>query len=146
MPRGYWGVALYEPKFEENWGMIVRSAYNFGANFIATIGHRYKRDCLDTTDGTKHIPTFHFKNTEDFLESIDKRCILIGVEVNGKSALETYSHPENACYIFGGEDKSLPEGLMQFSSIRIETNRCLNISVAASIVLYDRHLKQTWRK
>ena len=138
-------MALYEPKFKENYGMIVRSAYNFGANFIATIGHRYRRDFQDTIDGTNHIPLFNFPDLDSFLVSIDKRCILVGVEVNGKIGLESFSHPQNACYIFGGEDRNLPDELLQQTSVKIDTKYCLNLAVTAGIIMWDRRLKQTQR-
>lgn len=46
--RGYFGIGIYNPKTETNMGTLWRSAYNFGADFIFTIGMRYKKMGSDT--------------------------------------------------------------------------------------------------
>jgi hypothetical protein len=56
--RGYWGIAFYEPKFEENIGTAVRSANCFGANFITIIGNRYEKQPSDTMASYRHLPIF----------------------------------------------------------------------------------------
>ncbi len=140
--RGYYGIALYEPKFEENLGTVIRSCMNFRADFICTIGNRYSKQASDTTDATKHIPLFHFKDTQDFIEHIPKDCELVSIEVDGKEQLESMNHPQRAIYILGGEDRTLPEEIQGLGrSARLDTNYCLNMAVTASVVMYDRHLK-----
>lgn len=42
MKKGYYGIGIYETKEETNVGTLWRSAQNFGADFIFTIGARYK--------------------------------------------------------------------------------------------------------
>jgi tRNA(Leu) C34 or U34 (ribose-2'-O)-methylase TrmL len=142
MKRGFIGIALYEPKFEDNLGTIFRSAMDFDIDFIMTIGHRYKKQPTDTTMAYKHIPLFHFKDTKDFLAHIPQDCELISVEVDGAEQLETFTHPERAIYILGGEDRSVPKSLQEKGkSIKIATRFCLNLAVCASIVMYDRNCK-----
>lgn len=143
MRRGYWGVALYQPKNEYNWGTVLRSCYNFGADFVITIGHRYKKQCSYTVAADRHIPVFHYPDIENFLNALPVNCIVVPVETNGSTNLFSFCHPERAVYVFGGEDLTLPESIMKFPrSAFIQTNRCLNLSVAASIVMYDRLLKR----
>lgn len=77
MKRGYYGIALYEPKTIENLGTILRSAHNFDADFICTIGERYKKQNTDTTDAQKHIPLFHYDTLEEFLKAMPKNCTIV---------------------------------------------------------------------
>lgn len=140
--RGYYGIALFEPKTEENLGTIIRSAHDFGVDFICTIGNRYYHQRSDTTKGTKHIPLFHFEDTEDFLKHIPEDCELVSVEVNGKKSLPEFKHQERAIYVFGGEDRTIPEDIQSLGrTVKIDTKYCLNLAVTASIVMYDRGAK-----
>lgn len=140
MSKGYWGVALYQPQNEVNWGTVLRSAYNFNANFICTIGRKYQRQCSDTVNASKNLPVFHYETMEDFLTHMPVECELVRVEVDGEYKLETFCHPKRGVYLFGPENGSLPQ-ISRGLSLHIETNQCLNLAVAASIVMYDRHQK-----
>jgi tRNA(Leu) C34 or U34 (ribose-2'-O)-methylase TrmL len=140
MKRGYYGIALYEPKTTENIGTILRSAHNFDCDFICTIGARYKKQPSDTTDAQKHIPVFHYDTLEHFLESVPKNATILRCEVDGKNALETLKHPECAIYIFGGEDRSVPE-ISSSIGVKIDTKFCLNLATTASIFMFHRSLK-----
>ena len=140
MTKGYWGVALYQPQNEINWGTVLRSAYNFDANFIATIGRKYHRQCSDTVNASKNLPMFHYESLEDFIQHMPLDCQLVRVEVDGERHLEKFCHPKSAVYLFGPENGSLP-AIDQGVSVSIQSNRCLNLAVSASIVMYDRHQK-----
>ena len=146
--RGFYGLMLYRPKTESNLGAIIRSAYNFEANFISTVGNRYHRQAFDTTNATNTIPLFHYHSLESWFESIPINCWLIPVEVNGAYSLEKFVHPERAIYIFGGEDLTLPKSILELprsSSVRLDTRQCMNLASIASIVMYDRYLKGSMR-
>ena len=134
--RGYFGIVFYEPKFKENIGTAVRSAHCFEVDFIGIIGRRYKTQASDTTVAERHVPLYEYKNLDDFFRHIPLGCEVIGVEVDGKD-IRSFTHPERAIYIFGGEDRTLPK---EFTNrIKIETNYCLNMAVAAAIVMFHRN-------
>ena len=138
--RGYFGVVFFEPKFEENIGTAIRSSHCFGADFLGVIGARYKRQATDTMATEKHVPIFEYKDLQDFLDHVPAGCAVIGIECDGEQTLETFNHPERAIYVLGGEDRSLPPEIKK--RIRFETSHCVNMAVAASIVLYDRNQKK----
>lgn len=151
--RGFHGIALYEPKFIENHGTILRTAQAFGADLIYLIGDRYRGPALagDTGKSHRHVPTIRLATLEDFWECVPRDTEVIPVEVDGDWELPDYAHPERAIYLFGGEDRTLPRDLYRQSpvirpSIRIETSMCLNQAVTASIVLYDRHAKEAQKR
>jgi tRNA(Leu) C34 or U34 (ribose-2'-O)-methylase TrmL len=143
MKRGYFGIGIYHPKTSENIGTLWRSAHNFGADFIFTIGKRYKRQASDTTKAERHIPLYEYNSFEDFREHLPRGCQLVFIEqAEGAKPLAETTHPETAAYILGAEDYGVPEALMRgYQKVFIETPMCLNVAVAGSIALYDRSIK-----
>src|SRR3990167_9696014 len=128
--RGYFGIAFYQPKFKENIGTVVRSAHCFGADFIAIIGARYKKQASDTMATERHIPIYEYEDTDDFLHHLPLGCEIVSIEFDGTKTLEQMKHPQRAVYVFGGEDRTLP---LEFSNRhRFDTTHCVNMAVAAS--------------
>lgn len=138
------GICLYSPSKLENYGTVLRTAFNFGANFICTINNQYKRQKSDTVDSINQIPCFHYKTTQDFLNSYPKNCNLISVELTpGARELNDFCHFKNAIYIFGGEKGSFSVPLeltSQSVNVKLNTNKCLNLGVCAGIVMFHRQL------
>jgi tRNA G18 (ribose-2'-O)-methylase SpoU len=141
----YFGIGIYQPKTEENIGTLWRTAYILGAQFIFIIGKKYTRQKTDTTKAWSKIPLFQFENTEAFLNSHPYSCLLVGIEMD-KSAenIHKFQHPQRAIYLLGSEDKGLPKQLKQKCHylVQLPGESSLNVSVAGSIVLYDRISKQ----
>lgn len=139
--RGYFGIGIYMPKTSENIGTLWRSAHNFGASFIFTIGSRcIARQPSDTTMASHSIPFYSYPDLKSFILPSD--CFLVGIEQHAKSvSIKKHIHHERACYILGSEDNGLPEEVIEHCTggiIHIDTPRCLNVAVAGSIVMYDR--------
>jgi tRNA(Leu) C34 or U34 (ribose-2'-O)-methylase TrmL len=143
MKRGYFGIGIYHPKTTENIGTLWRSAHNFGADFIFTIGRRYKQQASDTTKAERHVPLYEYESFDDFRSHLPRGCRIVFVEqIEGSRALPTVHHPESAAYVLGAEDYGVPEEIMTgFEKVHIETPLCLNVAVAGSIVMYDRSTK-----
>lgn len=142
MKRGYFAIGIYEPKTETNIGTLWRSAHNFGADFIFTIGKRYKKERSDTTKAEKHIPLYSYSDWQDFVEHLPSGCEIVCVEqADGARKLGEVVHPERAVYVLGAEDYGIPEDKMRgHQKVFIDTPMCLNVAVAGSIVLYDRSI------
>ena len=145
MKRGYFGIGIYHPKTTENIGTLWRSAHNFGADFIFTIGKRYKQQASDTTKAQRHIPLFEYMTFEEFKNHLPSGCQMVFVEqTEGARNLRESCHPESAVYILGAEDYGIPEEMMKgHQKVFIETPMCLNVAVAGSIAMYDRLTKLT---
>lgn len=141
--RGYFGIGVYHPKTDVNIGTLWRSSLNFDADFIFTIGHRYKKQASDTTKSFKHIPLWQFENWEEFKKNAPYDCPMIFVEqVDNATNIKNFVHPERALYILGAEDYGVPEKIMKgHQKIFIDTPMCLNVSVAGSIIMFDRNNK-----
>jgi len=143
--RGYFGVGIYHAKTEANIGTLWRSAHNFGAAFIFTIGKRYKKQSSDTTKAWKTVPLFHYATFGEFYENIPHDCRLIAIEQSESSkSISSFLHPERAIYLLGAEDHGLPGSIQDdcHAIIHIDTPMCLNVATAGSIIMYDRSIKR----
>lgn len=143
---GYYGIGIQNGKTPENLGVLWRSAQNFGASFIFTIGNRYAKQASDTHNAVNAIPYFHYKTFEEFYDHLPKGAMLISVELTGAATLlSDFKHPRNAVYLLGAEDHGLSKIAIEKSHhlVKFDTPKSLNVSVAGSIVMYDRNVKGT---
>ena len=142
MNRGYFGIGVYHAKKDVNIGTLMRSACCFGASFVFTIGRRYSRQAADTVHSMKNIPCYHYADIEELKEHIPVGCRIVGVElIDSAREVGRYSHPDRAIYLLGAEDHGLtPKALSHCHDVVVipGASRCLNVSAAGSIVLYDR--------
>lgn len=146
MKRGYFGIGVFNCKNTANIGTLWRSAHCFGADFIFTVGARYKYQPSDTMKTSRHIPLFAFTDILDLRSHIPMGCELIGIELSDEAkSLASFVHPESACYLLGAEDHGLDEAAISACHRIVQipgASHCLNVSVAGSIVLYDRVSKE----
>lgn len=142
--RGYFGIGIERGKFDVNYGTLFRTAQIFGASYIFIIGARFKPQCSDTMKSWKTTPTFSYKDFEDFKNHRPYNCPLVGVELDPKAhKLSSFVHPEQCCYLLGAEDHGLTKEAYANCQalIVLPGEQSLNVSVAGSIVLYDRIAK-----
>ncbi|MDM8008987.1 MAG: RNA methyltransferase [Phycisphaerae bacterium] len=147
--RGYWGIGVYHPKKEHNFGTILRNAYAFGASFVFTVGPRFRLQAADTARAWRHVPVFRYQDMDDLRAHLPYACSLVGVEIVEEAIyLPRFSHPERACYLLGAEDYGLPREVVACCehAVRIPgAAYCLNLATAAAIIMYDRVSKRTTR-
>jgi tRNA G18 (ribose-2'-O)-methylase SpoU len=143
--RGFWGMGIYRPLNEVNIGTLWRSAFVFGADFIFTIGKRYKHQSSDTVNAWRHVPFWNFLTIEDFKKAMPKDSVLVCVEISPFArSLSEFTHPERAIYILGAEDSGIPQEILSKNiCVQIKTERdfCLNVAVAGTLIMYDRMIK-----
>ena len=143
--RGYFGIGCVNMKGKANYGTLFRSANCFNADFIFLVGKRFKRQCSDTMHTERHIPLYEYQTCEDFLNNIPYNCRLVSAEITSNATdLVNFVHPERAIYVLGQEDGNVPQAILEKSIVvKIPTWHCLNVSVAGSIILYDRIAKSS---
>ncbi|OMP30206.1 RNA methyltransferase [Mangrovimonas sp. DI 80] len=137
----FFGIGIQNGKTPENLGMLWRSAQNMGASFIFTIGNRYAKQACDTHNAVKAMPYFHYDTFEDFFNNMPKGARLVGVELTEDAVpLETFHHPRRCVYLLGAEDHGLSKKAIEKAHFLVKFNSQLsvNVSVAGSIVMYDR--------
>jgi tRNA(Leu) C34 or U34 (ribose-2'-O)-methylase TrmL len=144
MSRGFFGIGIVNGKFDANVGQLLRTGCCFGADFLYSVGQRYKNTPTNTVHAERHIPFYEYSDIEDMLSHRPYGCQPICIELKPQARnLSSFVHPERAIYILGQEDGSLPDDLcLMFPTIYIDTLYCLNVCVAGSIVLYDRKNKE----
>ena len=139
-------IGIEHTKTDVNVGTLWRSAYNFNASMIFTIGKRYKKQSSDTQKTWRSIPLIHFKDWNDFKEHTPFGWIPIGVELTEQAvSLDKFTHPKRAVYVLGAEDNGLSKEAMSLENkIYIPTGKpqSINVATAGSIVMYDRFVKE----
>ena len=139
----FFGIGIQNGKTPENLGVLWRSAQNLGANFIFTIGNRYAKQACDTHNAVKAMPYFHYETFEEFYRHLPKGARLVGVELTeGAEDLEIFHHPRRCVYLLGAEDHGLSKQAIEKAHflVKFKSELSLNVSVAGSIVMYDRQL------
>jgi len=138
------GIGIFKTKTETNVGTLWRSAFNFGASFIFTIGQRYKKQSSDTVASWKQIPLFNYIDFQDFKDHIPYDYQIICIENDAQSiSIKNFVHPKNCIYLLGAEDNGLSKEILEKykTHLIIPSKYCLNVAVSGSIVMYDRIIK-----
>ncbi|TXE15074.1 RNA methyltransferase [Seonamhaeicola algicola] len=141
----FFGIGILNGKTPENLGVLWRSAQNLGASFIFSIGNRYAKQACDTHDAVKSMPYYHYNTFEDFFNNLPKGTRIVGVELDESAQdLETFNHPRRCVYLLGAEDHGLTKEAIEKSHflVKFKSTLSLNVSVAGSIVMYDRQLSK----
>jgi tRNA G18 (ribose-2'-O)-methylase SpoU len=142
--RGYFGIGAERISKAMNLGAVLRTAHAFGASFVFTIGahHRAKEVRLSDTSKTDgHVPLYEWETLGDM--RLPAKCVLVGVEIDPIAVdLPSFRHPLNAAYILGPEKGELSAEAKRACAhlVKIPTRFCVNLSVAAALVMYDRVL------
>ncbi len=141
----YFGIGIENVKNKFNYGTLYRTACILGASFIFIIGKRFKHQSSDTIKSWTNIPLYRYIKFDDFYKNLPYSSMLVGIEISEKAVqLEDFSHPNQACYLLGSEDYGLSKTALDKCTtiVKLQGNTSLNVSVAGSIVIYDRLLKQ----
>lgn len=142
MNRGYACIALNNPKNQANIGGSLRAAQCFKANLVAVSGKRIRPGITDTGKAYRHIPLVYI---DDIFSVLPFNCVPVAVELHPKARMLTsYMHPERAFYIFGAEDATLGQKILNQCRdiVQIPSTMCLNLAACVNVILYDRLLKR----
>lgn len=141
-------IALINPKFVYNVAAALRAAACFGADDLTYTGKRVDLSKMVRTPREfrmKDYKEVKLHHIEDAYLQKQEWVVPVAIEiVPGAQNLAGFEHPDNALYIFGPEDGSLPQKYrrMCHSFVYIPTRFCMNLSSAVYVTLYDRLVKQ----
>jgi tRNA(Leu) C34 or U34 (ribose-2'-O)-methylase TrmL len=146
-------IALVNPKYPHNVGMVVRLASCYGLRQVWFTGHRVtlnpaKGERLPREERMKGYREVQLVHSEYFFDRFPADSVPVAVEVRAHAEpLHSFEHPESALYVFGPEDGSLPKGLLGHCHrfLVIPTRHCLNLATAVATVLWDREHKRWLR-
>jgi tRNA(Leu) C34 or U34 (ribose-2'-O)-methylase TrmL len=145
--HGLVSIGLVNPKSATNVASILRACGCYGASAVFYTGQRfgYAKDFNADTRRMRHIiPTI---GVDDLLAIAPKDASKVVIElVEGAIPLPEFVHPENAFYIFGPEDASVPEHIVDACDhvVYIPTRNSMNLAATANVVLYDRMAKSDY--
>lgn len=140
--RGYFGIGSERISKAMNLGAVLRTGHAFGASFAFTVNahHRAKEvNLADTAKSASHLPLYEWESLDDM--RLPKGCVLVGIELDERAVdMPSFRHPLNCAYFLGPEKGDLsPEAKALCTHIvKIPTRFCVNLSVAAALVMYDR--------
>ena len=144
-------VLLINPKYPHNVGGAYRAAACFGATDVYVHGDRVP---LESREGYRlpreeRLRAYNDEVNLQELHHMDhivrKGFTPIAVEVSPNAEqLHHFEHPENAIYLFGPEDGSIPKGWRHACHrfVVIPSFHCLNLAGVVYTVLYDRVAKR----
>ena len=142
-------IGLQNPKSPTNVGGVMRAAGCYRADEVRYTGKRYalaaqhrgEQYNTDTKRVSQHIP---LKGVESLLDELDVDTKVICVDlVEGATPLPAFSHPEKAIYLFGPEDGTLDQALIDRADevVYVPTVGCMNLASSVNVLLYDRLAK-----
>lgn len=137
-------IGLSNPKSPTNVGAVMRAAGCFNADAVLYTGERYPRAARFHTDTKSATLSIGLTGVESLLDAVPAGASVVCVElVEGAVALPRFEHPDNAFYIFGPEDGTLDQALVDRADavVFIPTVGCLNLAATVNVVLYDRAAK-----
>jgi len=137
-------IGLTNPKSPSNVGAVLRAAGCYQVDDIFYTGKRYDQAAKFNTDTKDAAENISLIKVETLLEDIPKNAKVVCVElVEGATPLPEYKHPDNAIYIFGPEDGTISQDVIDQADavVYVPTIGCMNLAATVNVVLYDRLAK-----
>lgn len=137
-------LGLINPKSPTNVGAVMRAAGCYQVNHVSYTGERYHRAAKFNTD-TKNIATkIPLTQKTSLLQDLpaDTKIVCIDL-IEGAQPLPEFEHPEKALYVFGPEDGTIDQAIIDSAdhAVYIPTIGCMNLAATVNVVLYDRMAK-----
>jgi tRNA G18 (ribose-2'-O)-methylase SpoU len=142
--RGWFAIGAERISKPLNLGALMRTADAFGAHFVFSIGSPADlavEEYSDTSRSAERLPYYAYTDYSEL--RLPEGCQLVGVELADDAVmLPSFRHPPKAAYILGPEKGSLSDSMLARCNfvVKIPTKFCINLSLAAALVMYDRHL------
>lgn len=143
-------VALVNPKYANNVGMVLRLAACYGLKQVWFTGNRFQEEVevrkrLPREERMKGYADVDLIQYDYFFDQFPRDVTPVAIEVRENSEpLFSFEHPKNPLYIFGPEDGSIPQVLLKHCHrfVVIPSRHCFNLATAVAQVLYDRDYKR----
>ncbi len=139
-------IGLSNPKSPTNVGAVMRAAGCYDVEKVLYTGTRYDRAVKLNTDTQKISSLIPLKQQQNLLDNKADDVQIICVDlVEGAIPLPNFTHPQKALYLFGPEDGTLDQKLINQADavVYIPTIGCMNLAATVNVLLYDRLSKST---
>ena len=149
MQQGKAFIGLTDPKSPTNVGAVMRAAGCYQVDAVFYTGGRYDKAVKFNTDTKKAVHRIPLRSAGDDITAVIPDDVkLVCVELaEGATSLPNFQHPHNAFYLFGPEDSSLSQTVIDKADavVYIPTVGCMNLAATVNVVLYDRLAKSAHR-
>lgn len=142
-------IGLSNPKNPENVASVLRAAGNYGVGQVYYTGQRYPRALQRNPAIPKlqrpvsaHIPLTGVDCLVETAKAAKQKIVCVELAENAQ-ALPDYEHPSSVMYIFGPEDGTLSQLLIDQADavVYVPTIGCMNLAASVNVLLYDRLAK-----
>lgn len=137
-------IGLCNPKSPTNVGAVMRAAGCYQVSQVRYSGGRFERAAQYQTDTKDIASSIPLQRHDDLLEQLPAGMQVVCVEfVEGATPLPGFVHPDSALYLFGPEDGSVPQEMVDVAQhvVFVPTTGCMNLAATVNVVLYDRLAK-----
>ena len=144
MNKAKLSIGLINPKSPTNVGAIMRAAGCFSADSVYYTGQRYQRAAKFNTDTKNVASTIPLTHVEQIHQAASAGMSIICVDlIEGAIPLPNFTHPKNALYVFGPEDGTISQDIIDRadSVVYVPTIGCLNLAASVNVLFYDRLCK-----
>ena len=150
-PRGVTpSVVLVNPKYPHNVGAALKACSCFALKQLWWTGGRVTVDPVkgerlpreERMKGYKHVAMCPHERP---LDCFPASAVPVAVEVRPNSeCLTVFEHPDEAVYVFGPEDGSIPKAWLSLCHrfVHIPSDHCLNLATAVAVVLAHRRMSR----
>ena len=128
----------------------MRAAGNYGVDAVFYTGRRYPRAVELNPDIPKmsrsvsqNVP---LSGVTRLIDEVPENMKIVCVEfAENARPLPEYQHPDRAFYVFGPEDGTLSQELIDRADavVYVPTKGCMNLSATVNVLLYDRLIKSS---
>ncbi|NVK72433.1 MAG: RNA methyltransferase [Oceanospirillaceae bacterium] len=144
-------VGLTNPKSISNVGSVMRAAGCYQVDQVLYSGSRYDRATKMSTDTKKASSSIPLINIEslgvaELMDAVDEQTKIVCVDlIQGATPLPAFDHPEKALYIFGPEDGTIAQHVVDRADfvVFVPTIGCMNLAASVNVLLYDRLAKSS---
>jgi len=137
-------IGLIDPKSPTNVGSVMRAAGCYRADLVRYTGSRFERAVQYQTDTKNILDKIPLVREDNLLNDLPSTMKVVCVELaEGATSLPEFVHPEQAIYIFGPEDGSIPQSVIDKADhvVYVPTIGCMNLAASVNVLLYDRLAK-----
>jgi len=137
-------IGLINPKSPSNVGAVMRAAGCYQVDSVFYTGERYDRAAKFNTDTKNVSRDIPLTRVASLPEMIPQKVKVVCVElVEGAVPLPGYQHPDHAIYVFGPEDGTIGQDVIDKADavVYVPTIGCMNLAATVNVVLYDRLAK-----
>ncbi|MEG3753650.1 RNA methyltransferase [Psychromonas arctica] len=137
-------IALTNPKSSSNVGGAMRAAGCYDAQKVVYSGDRFNRAvrlAADTQKVHEIVPLVHYG---ELLDALEPGMKLVCVDlIEGATPLPNFEHPDNAMYLFGPEDGTIKQKIINQADavVYVPTIGCMNLAASVNVVMYDKLAK-----